>query len=253
MVIDERVVLNKEFRIYGTKENPLFLAKDVAEWIDYAKTGQGYYDISSMLTTVDSDEKIKTISTNNSRSSWFLTEDGLYEVLMQSRKPIAKAFKKEVKKILKQIRQTGGYIPVKQGDSEVEVLAKAFNIINKTNIMLENEVKALKGKLDGRDKSVTLTDGVKLLGIKGLNSTIFNKTMADLGYGSYEKRLDKFGKAKRQFKPNAVFHRTFSANGDCITRKRGESEVINYTTYMFEMISQNEEIMGALKEMAGVV
>lgn len=31
MVIDERVVLNKEFRIYGTKENPLFLAKDVAE------------------------------------------------------------------------------------------------------------------------------------------------------------------------------------------------------------------------------
>ena len=41
---------------------------------------------------------------------WFLTEDGLYEVLMQSRKPIAKAFKKEVKKILKEIRLTGGYI-----------------------------------------------------------------------------------------------------------------------------------------------
>ena len=34
----------------------------------------------------------------------FLTEDGLYEVLMQSRKTIAKSFKKEVKKILKQIR-----------------------------------------------------------------------------------------------------------------------------------------------------
>lgn len=248
MVIDERVVLNKEFRIYGTKENPLFLAKDVAEWIDNK-------NVSQMLNAVDEEEKgiynIYTLGGN--QNSWFLTEDGLYEVLMQSRKPIAKAFKKEVKKILKQIRQTGGYIPVKQDDSEVEVLAKAFNIINKTNIMLENEVKALKGKLDGRDKSVTLTDGVKLLGIKGLNSTIFNKTMADLGYGSYEKRLDKFGKAKRQFKPNAVFHRTFSANGDCITRKRGESEVINYTTYMFEMISQNEEIMGALKEMAGVV
>ncbi|WP_297992392.1 Bro-N domain-containing protein [uncultured Clostridium sp.] len=100
--------------MYGTKENPLFLAKDVAEWIDYAKTGQGYYDISSMLTTVDSDEKIKTISTNNSRSSWFLTEDGLYEVLMQSRKPIAKAFKKEVKKILK----------INHGDSNARVLNK---------------------------------------------------------------------------------------------------------------------------------
>ena len=36
----------------------------------------------------------------NNRVSWFLTEDGLYEVLMQSRKPIAKQFKKEVKKTL---------------------------------------------------------------------------------------------------------------------------------------------------------
>lgn len=33
------------------------------------------------------------------REVTMLTEDGLYEVLMQSRKPIAKAFKKEVKKI----------------------------------------------------------------------------------------------------------------------------------------------------------
>lgn len=41
---------------------------------------------------------------------WFLTEDGLYEVLMQSRKPKAKEFKKEVKKILKSIRKHGGYV-----------------------------------------------------------------------------------------------------------------------------------------------
>ena len=34
-----------------------------------------------------------------------LTEDGLYEVLMQSRKPIAKQFKKEVKTLLKNIRK----------------------------------------------------------------------------------------------------------------------------------------------------
>lgn len=31
---------------------------------------------------------------------WFLTEDGLYEVLMQNRKPIVKEFKKEVKNSL---------------------------------------------------------------------------------------------------------------------------------------------------------
>ena len=41
---------------------------------------------------------------------WFLTEDGVYEVLMQSRKPIAKHFKKEVKAVLKSIRKHGAYM-----------------------------------------------------------------------------------------------------------------------------------------------
>lgn len=34
-VIEERKVLGKDFKVYGTIENPLVLAKDVAEWIDY--------------------------------------------------------------------------------------------------------------------------------------------------------------------------------------------------------------------------
>ena len=34
VVIDEREALGKEFKIYGDIENPLFLAKDVANWID---------------------------------------------------------------------------------------------------------------------------------------------------------------------------------------------------------------------------
>ena len=42
--------------------------------------------------------------------AWFLTENGLYEVLMQSRKPIAKEFKKKVKEILKSIRKNGAYM-----------------------------------------------------------------------------------------------------------------------------------------------
>lgn len=51
---------------------------------------------------------------------------------MQSRKPIAKAFKKEVKQILKQIRMTGGYIPTTQEDDEETIMAKAFLIAQRT-------------------------------------------------------------------------------------------------------------------------
>lgn len=78
--------------VYGTFENPLFLAKDVAEWIEHSNP-------SKMLKSVDEDEKVKrilgiTYSYGNGfrtrkQEALFLTEDGLYEALMQSRKPIA--------------------------------------------------------------------------------------------------------------------------------------------------------------------
>lgn len=99
-VINEQEVLGKEFRIYGDFENPLFLAKDVATWIEHT-------DLSRMVNLVDNEEKLKRtlyVSGQN-REMWFLTEDGLYEVLMQSRKPIAKQFKKQVKIILKELRK----------------------------------------------------------------------------------------------------------------------------------------------------
>src|SRR5699024_7323620 len=105
-IIEEREVLGKEFRIYGTIEEPLFLAKDVAEWIEYDKSS-----LNKMINSVDEEEKLNgtIFRAGQKRGMWFLTEDGLYEVLMQSRKPIAKAFKKKVKEILKDIRKHGMY------------------------------------------------------------------------------------------------------------------------------------------------
>lgn len=98
-VIKQTTVLNQELNIYGTPEEPLFLAQDVANWIEHSKA-------SVMLDSIDDEEKLKeTIFTSGqNREMWFVTEDGLYEVLMQSRKPIAKQFKKNVKKILKELR-----------------------------------------------------------------------------------------------------------------------------------------------------
>ncbi|MGL6186045.1 MAG: phage antirepressor [Clostridium chrysemydis] len=123
MIFENRQVLGKEFKIYGTKENPLFLAKDVANWIDHKKPNE-------MIANIDEDEKEKikinhsdnnAMVLQNNTEYWFLTEDGLYEVLMQSRKPVAKQFKKEVKKILKQMRATGGAVK-----NEVEFIKNYF-------------------------------------------------------------------------------------------------------------------------------
>ncbi len=107
----------------------MFLAKDVAEWI-------GHTNLTVMLRMVEEDEKVKAflplnnVYTQTGRGGLrenteanFLTEDGIYEVLMQSRKPIAKQWKKEVKKILKQIRLTGGTV---QTDREEEFIHNYF-------------------------------------------------------------------------------------------------------------------------------
>lgn len=106
------MILGKNIQMYNSIEAPLFLAKDVAEWIDYSKSN-GKYKVSQMVKTVDEDEKgIYHVATlGGVQEATFLTEDGLYEVCMQSRKPIAKEMKKEIKQYLKSIRLTGAAIP----------------------------------------------------------------------------------------------------------------------------------------------
>ena len=103
-IVKTQHVANKTLTVYGTEEKPLFLAKEVAEWIEHSRA-------SEMLKSIDEDEKLMQtiLASGQNRQMWFLTEDGVYEVLMQSRKPIAKIFKKEVKKILKDIRKHGMY------------------------------------------------------------------------------------------------------------------------------------------------
>ena len=120
-VIDSEVICNQQVNVYGTRENPLFLAKDVANWL-------GHSNPSMMLSKIDKEDKIiiyAKLSLQNSditnayissesdscksNNYLFLTEFGVYEVLMQSRLPKAKEFKKGVKEILKRIRLTGKY------------------------------------------------------------------------------------------------------------------------------------------------
>ena len=96
---NEVTLMGKTFNVYGTVEEPLFRAKDVAEWIEHS-------DVHKMVQSVDDDEKVRNIvpTLGGNQETWFLTENGVYEVLMLSRKPIAKDFKKEVKKMLHALR-----------------------------------------------------------------------------------------------------------------------------------------------------
>ena len=138
-IIDERELLGKHFVIYGTKEEPLFKAKDVAEWI-------GHSNITRMTESIDEEERCLLLvnTLGGVQECLMLTEDGLYEVLMQSTKPIAKKFKKEVKKILKQIRQTGGYIPIVPEETNEQLMARAFIVAQNTIAERDRQLAAIQ-------------------------------------------------------------------------------------------------------------
>lgn len=143
-IIDEREVLGKQLRIYGDFENPLFKADEVAKWIEHS-------NVSKMLESVDDNEKIKLeVGTlTNGYSAWFLTEDGLYEVLMQSRKPIAKKFKKKVKEILKDVRKYGMYATDELLDNPDLIIKMATRLKEEKakNKELEDKMKEDKPKV----------------------------------------------------------------------------------------------------------
>ena len=152
-IIREREILGKQFRIYGDFENPLFLAKDVAEWIEYDTSS-----INKMLNNVDETEKVrKNVPTpGGNQEMWFLTEDGLYEVLMLSRKQIAKEFKKQIKEILKTIRKNGMYVTERLLDNP-DLAIRAF-----TKLKEEREKrKALEAKIEEQKPQVLFANTVK--------------------------------------------------------------------------------------------
>ena len=136
-VIEEREVLGKEVKIYGDFENPLFVAQDVADWLEYDKSS-----INKMLANVDESEKLvgKIFRSGQNRDVTMLTEDGLYEVLMLSTKPNAKPFKKQVKEILKTIRKTGSYSKPMTIEDMIIIQANEMKSVKHRIDVVENKV-----------------------------------------------------------------------------------------------------------------
>lgn len=150
-----------------------------------------------MVKKIDEDEKVKVrpkqslgLLTNNNEY-WFLTEDGFYEVLMQSRKPIAKAFKKEVKKILKDIRTTGGYIVGQENLSDDELLERAVMVAQRKIKERDKEIAQQREQIAEMQPKAIFADAVS-----SSSNSILVRDMAKLlkqnGVDIGEKRLFEY-------------------------------------------------------------
>ena len=150
-IISKSILLDKEIDVWGSAENPLFRASDVAEWI-------GHSNIASMVEMVDNDEKgLRNIYTpGGSQSVWMFTEDGLYEVLMRSRKSKAKQFRKGVKRILHEIRTKGGYIASSVNDTPEAIMARALKIADETLKRNEQRVRELEAQAEQQAQTICI-------------------------------------------------------------------------------------------------
>jgi len=176
-ILKQTTVLNKDFTVYGSVEEPLFLAKDVAMWIEYDLTS-----ISKLVSMVDDDEKVRKIvpTPGGNQEAWFLTEEGLYEVLMQSRKPIAKAFKKEVKKILKDLRLYGQYNVPRTYAEALKLAARQQEEIDMQHQLI-GELKPKADYLDRILKSKSLVTITQIAKDYGLSGKAMNRKLHEFG------------------------------------------------------------------------
>ena len=113
---------------------PWFVAKDVCGCLGL--------DTSNLSKLLDEDEKgtysIRTLGGPQEMSC--VSEPGLYSLVLRSRKPEAKAFKRWVTHdILPAIRKTGGYLATKPDDTPETILARAVLIAQDTIRRVEAE------------------------------------------------------------------------------------------------------------------
>lgn len=108
---------------------PWFVAKDVCDVLGYMNASKAIND------HVDQEDKLnnESLSSLGQRGGWLVNESGLYSLVLSSKLPTAKEFKRWVThEVLPQIRKTGGYIPTSESDSDEDIMARAVLVAQKT-------------------------------------------------------------------------------------------------------------------------
>jgi prophage antirepressor-like protein len=104
---------NKLLNVYVSLDDPIFKASDVAAMIEYSD-GNTW----KMLEMCEKDEKLNLpmVVAGQRRSVSFVTETGLYNILSQSRKPIARKWRRVIHDELIRLRKSRNMNVVEQFD-----------------------------------------------------------------------------------------------------------------------------------------
>ena len=94
---------NRLLDVYDSLDKPLFRASDIADILEY-----GIGNTWNMLELCEADEKLKlpVVVSGQRRQTNFVTERGLYNILEQSRKPIARKWRRVINDELIKLRKS---------------------------------------------------------------------------------------------------------------------------------------------------
>ena len=128
-----QIFKSKEFgevRTLVVDEEPAFVGKDVALALGYKDT------VNALKLHVDEEDKMGWQITTPSRGTQQVTiinESGLYSLILSSKLPTAKKFKRWVtSEVLPSIRKSGGYMASVEGETPEQLMARALRVANET-------------------------------------------------------------------------------------------------------------------------
>ncbi len=194
---DLQIFKNDEFgeiRSLTINNEPYFVGKDIADILGYGRA-----DNAIRLHVEEEDKLTHQISASGqARNMTIINESGLYSLIMASKLPNAKKFKKWVTgDVLPSIRKTGGYIAGEEKLTEDELVLKAMTVLKRkvenlrqknNQLQLENTqnkqmIGELKPKADYTDKILQSKNTVTVTAIAkdyGMSAIEFNKILHDL-------------------------------------------------------------------------
>lgn len=126
-----KIFENQEFgkiRSVMVNNEPYFVGKDIAEVLGYSNTRKAIQD------HVDEDDRgvTKCDTLGGIQELTIINESGLYSLIMSSKLPKAKLFKRWVtSEVLPSIRKNGGYLAGQEDMNEDEIMAKAILYANR--------------------------------------------------------------------------------------------------------------------------
>ena len=128
--------------IKGENNIPWFVGKDVAEALGYRNASDAIY------SHVDEEDKTSSViygaGSNYKAKTTLINESGLYSLILASKLPQAKQFKRWVtSEILPAIRKDGGYIATRVDDTPEAIMARALLVAKSTIDRLESENAAI--------------------------------------------------------------------------------------------------------------